>query len=51
MLKKQPDWKDKVNFKIYDVSTWLTNNCNTHSAQYLGKSREPDNEVSTVNRT
>ena len=22
--------KDKVNFKIYDLSAWLTNNCNTH---------------------
>ena len=25
----------KVNFKFYDVRTWLTNNCNTHIAQYL----------------
>ena len=31
------DLKDKVNFKIYDVTTWLTNNCNTHIAQYLEK--------------
>ena len=22
--------KDKVNFKIYDVTVWLANNCNTH---------------------
>ena len=28
---------DKVNFKIYDVTAWLTNNCNTHIAQYLEK--------------
>ena len=28
---KRFDWKDKVNFKIYDVTAWLTNNC----AQYL----------------
>ena len=23
-------WLGKVNFKIYDVTTWLSNNCNTH---------------------
>ena len=27
--------KDKVNFTFYDVTAWLTNNCNTHIAQYL----------------
>ena len=27
----------KVNFKIYDVAAWLTNNCNTNIAQYLKK--------------
>ena len=27
----------KVNFKIQDVTTWLTNNCNAHIAQYLTK--------------
>ena len=27
--------KDKVNFKIYDATAWLTSNCNTHIAQYL----------------
>ena len=26
-----------VNFNIYDITTWLTNNCNTHIAQYLKK--------------
>ena len=31
------DYKDKVNFKIYDVTTWETNNCNTHIVQYLRK--------------
>ena len=29
--------KDKVNFKIYDVTTWLTNNFNTHIDQYFKK--------------
>ena len=28
-VAKQLDKKDKINFKIYDVITWLTNNCNT----------------------
>ena len=28
------DQKNKVNFKIYDVTAWLTNNCNTHIAQH-----------------
>ena len=23
--EKKLDWKEKVNFKIYDVTTWLTN--------------------------
>ena len=27
--------KDKVNFKFYDVTAWLANNCNTHIVQYL----------------
>ena len=36
-VEKRPDYKDKVNSKIYDVTTWLTNNCNTHIEQYLNK--------------
>ena len=31
------DKKDKVNFKIYRVTGWETNNFNTHIAQYLQK--------------
>ena len=31
-VAKRLDQKDKVNFKIYDVTAWLTNNCNTHVA-------------------
>ena len=27
-VQKRLDEKDKVNFKIYDVATWVTNNCN-----------------------
>ena len=34
-VAKLLDKKDKVNFKFQDVTTCLTNNCNTHIAQYL----------------
>ena len=34
---KQLDKKAIVNFKIYEVTEWTTNNCNTHIAQYLKK--------------
>ena len=27
----------KINLKLCDVIGWLTNNCNTHIAQYLEK--------------
>ena len=37
--KKLLDQKDKVNFEIYNVTTWLTNNYNTHIALYLTKLR------------
>ena len=36
-VTKRLDKKGWVNFKFYDVTTWLTNNCNTHIAQYLNK--------------
>ena len=35
--KKRLDWKDKVNFKIHDITARLTNSCNTRIAQYLTK--------------
>ena len=31
------DKKDKVNFKFYDVTIWLTNNRNKHIVQYFEK--------------
>ena len=34
---KKLAWKVKVNFKTYDVTTWLTINCNTHIDQYRKK--------------
>ena len=36
-VEKRLDWRDKVNFKIYDVTTWLTNTFNTNIDQYLKK--------------
>ena len=36
-VEKRRDYKDKVDFKIYDVTTWLTNNCNARTVQYLKK--------------
>ena len=37
MQKKRLEQKDKVTFKVYDVTTWLGNNCNTLIFQYLTK--------------
>ena len=36
-VSKRLDYKDKVNFKFYDVTDWLTNYFDTHIAQYLEK--------------
>ena len=36
-IGKQLDKKTKVNFRIYDVTNWNTNNCNKHIARYLKK--------------
>ena len=44
-VEKLFDNKVMVNFKIYDVTNWTTNNYNTHIAQYLKKKRQPDNEI------
>ena len=35
MQKKQLDGKDMLNFKIYDITSWLTKNYNTYIAEYL----------------
>ena len=34
-FEKRLDWKDNVDFKIYDVTTWLTNNCNIYIYIYI----------------
>ena len=39
-----------VNFKIFDVATWLTNIDNTHIAQYFTKKRQSDIEIWSGNR-
>ena len=39
------DWRDKVNFKVYDLTTWLTNNCYKHIDQHLRKLRQSGNEI------
>ena len=36
-VEKRLDLKDKVNFKIYDVTTWETSSCNAYITQYLKK--------------
>ena len=45
-VEKRLGQKYKVNFKIHDVKTWLTNNYNP----YLTKQKQPDNEIWSVNR-
>ena len=49
-LAKQLDKKDKVNFRFYHVTAWLTDNRNTHIAQYFEKYWQSDNEIWSVNR-
>ena len=36
-VEKRVDKKAMVIFRIYDVTDWITNNCNTHIAQYFKK--------------
>ena len=48
-IEKRFDKKAKVNFKIYDVADWTTNNYNTHIAQYL-KKKQSGNEIWSLNK-
>ena len=50
MQKKRLDWKDKVNFKVHDVTTLLTNNFDTRNAQYLTKQKQLNKETQSINR-
>ena len=36
-VEKRLDKKAMVDFKVYDVTDWTTNDHNTHIAQYLKK--------------
>ena len=38
-VEKQPGWTDKINFITDEVTTWETNNCNTHIAREEVKSQ------------
>ena len=42
-VEKQLDKKDNIKFRIYDVTTWLTNNYNTHIANVF--SHVKDNQT------
>ena len=49
-IEKWQSKKAKVNFMIYDVTDWTTNNYNIHIAQYFKKRRPSGNEIWSVNR-
>ena len=49
-VEKRLVYKDKVNFKIHDITTWLTKNYNTHIVPYPTKQRQVDNEFWSGNR-
>ena len=38
-VEKWHDCKDHVNYRIYDVTTWKTNNGNVHIARHLKRSK------------
>ena len=50
LCRKTADKKVNVNFKIYGLRDWATNNCNKHIAQYLKKKRQSGNEIWLVNK-
>ena len=49
-VSKRLDYKDKVHSKFYDVTAWLTNNCNKHIIQYLENKKQRDHEIWSFNR-
>ena len=49
-VAKRLDQKDNPNFRFYDVTARLTNNCDTHIAQYLEKKRQSYKEMRSINR-
>ena len=49
-VEKCLDKKAMVNFKIYDVADWASNNYNTHITQYFKNKGQLNNEIWPVNR-
>ena len=49
LVAKRLDKKDKVNFKFYNVTAWLTNSYNTYISQYFKRQRQSDHEIWSVN--
>ena len=47
---KRLDKKVMVNFKIYDVTDWITDNYNAHIIQYLKNLNHLGNETWSVNK-
>ena len=47
--KKRLDYKDKVNFEIYDLIAWLKKNYNIHCS-ISHELEQLDNEIWSVNR-
>ena len=47
--EKPLDKKAMVNFKIYDIIDWKTNNYNAHVPNISRKKRQTDNEIWSVN--
>ena len=38
-IEKRPDQKDKVNFKVHDVTDWQTNKITTHILPNISRSK------------
>ena len=47
---KRHDKKAKVNFNIYYVADWTTNNYNPHIVSYLKKKRQSGNGIWSVDK-
>ena len=49
-IGKRLDEKANITFKIYDVTSWKTNNYNKHIVRNLKKLRQSGNEIWSLNR-
>ena len=50
LVEKRLDLKDKVSFKICEITIWEINNCNTYIDQYLKEKTQSGNEFGPVKR-